>query len=156
MLLAVVPAMSPLVVEMSGPVALTLVLEALQCFDKSNCASFQAGVDMSVLIMCCKKFDKKVISSFAPEVWAAIEAHVAKLSQNSDASEPRRLGLNKYALVQLCSALTLIGDPVVDVGLKAIHLPRILASLVLQFPRYSGCCCCWFLFKKLFFIIEQQ
>jgi hypothetical protein len=137
MLLAVVAPKSQLVDELSGPVALTLVLESLQYFEKSP-PSFQAGVDVSVMIMCCKKFDKELVSSFAPEVWCALEPHVHKLATKSE-----RLGVSKYALVQLCSALTLINEPAVDVGLKAVHLPRIFTNLVCQFPRnnmlHSAC-----------------
>ncbi len=101
--LSSLPPKSPLLLQIRGPVALTLVLEALQYFE-SVPASFRAGVDLSVMIMCCKLFDKTLISSFAPEVWRAVEPHVAMLSGSI-----RRLGSNKYELVQLCSALALIG-----------------------------------------------
>ncbi len=137
MFLSVIPSNSPLVAEISGPVALTLVLEALQYFEREP-SSFRAGVDLSVMIMCSKVFDKTVISAFAPEVWRAVEQHVERLSGTTP-----RLSGSKYELVQLCSALALIGDPNVDVGLSEIHLPRIFANLVSQFPKnnmlHSAC-----------------
>jgi hypothetical protein len=101
--LSSLPPESPLLLQISGPVALTLVLESLQYFERVP-ASFRAGVDLSVMIMCCKQFDNTLISTFAPEVWRAVEPHVETLS-----GKIVRLGSNKYELVQLCSALTLIG-----------------------------------------------
>ena len=98
------------------------------------------------MIMCCNLFERSLISSFTVEVWHTIEPLVERLSGQSAS-----LGVDKYHLVQLCTALTLIGDPSVDQGLMSVHLPRIMTNLVLQYELNNmlHCACSHFFSASL-------
>ena len=106
------------------------IAAAVGCYTSAH-PSFRSGVDMVVKIICSNRFEKEVIAELVVDVWNAAEPFVVTL-QNTDRAS---VGQDRYELVQLCTALALIGNPIVVSRVAALGVPSMVVDLLFRYPR---------------------